>query len=191
MQILPGVLNAPIVYGCTGGPINHIWARSASGDCSTQSRCNFSPCARILPFMKESDKGDIGVALVTADLIAKSFEILLPVSAITPYDLVAHRSGKFYRVQVKYRRNTHGFLNIDLRKNIGGATKVKRSGTIVSDVEIIAIYCPDTNKVYYLDPNTIKNKRIVHLRFPTTGKFRVNRTVRWAEDCLSLDFLEN
>ena len=38
-------------------------------------------------------KGDIGVAMVTADLLCQGYEVMMPVSAVSPFDVVAYRCG--------------------------------------------------------------------------------------------------
>lgn len=141
--------------------------------------------------MKESDKGDIGVSLVTADLITKGFEILLPVSASSPYDMVITKANKFYKVQVKYRENHKGYLDVELRRAKSHG-KIKRHRSMGSkEVDLYAVYCPDTAKVYYLSSEGFEDKQVARIRLDKPTKFRSNKNVRWAKDCLSLDFLES
>ncbi len=49
------------------------------------------------------DKGDLGVLKAQVDLFEQGFTICLPQTEHSPFDLVAYKNGKFYRVQVKYR----------------------------------------------------------------------------------------
>jgi hypothetical protein len=141
--------------------------------------------------MNESNKGDIGVAHATADLIKKGFEILLPVSASSPYDMVIHKNNKFYKVQVKYRENNKGYVDIELRraKSIG---KVRHHRSLLSkEVDLYAVYCPDTSKVYYLSAEGFEDKQTIRLRLERPDNFRTTKSTRWAEDCLNLDFLDS
>jgi len=106
-------------------------------------------------------KGDIGVAYATADLIAKGWEVLLPVSATSPFDLVAHRHSKFLRVQVKYcSAGVAGGFEVRLRRAWIGAKRTEwRRNT---ECDLVCAYCPDTRTCYYLKPEACPIKlRIV------------------------------
>ena len=50
------------------------------------------------------DKGDLGVLKAQVDLCEQGFLIMNPLTEHAAFDLVAYRDGKFYRVQVKYRK---------------------------------------------------------------------------------------
>ena len=54
------------------------------------------------------NKGDLAVAKTIADLTEKGYDIFLPLSEHLPIDLIAHKSGEIYRIQVKHRAS--GFL---------------------------------------------------------------------------------
>jgi len=97
------------------------------------------------------DKGDIGVARITADLIEKGIPVFIPVSSTCPFDLLGF-DNEFKRIQVKYRtptkRNT-----IEVRMERAIISNSKISKTYNFGVDIIAIFCPDTNKCYYVKTN--------------------------------------
>lgn len=102
--------------------------------------------------MRTSDKGDIGVAKVTADLIQQDWQVLTPVSSVAPFDLVAYRAGNFRRVQVKYITAKNGSLQADCRITINN--KRVRHRTCNDEIDVIGIYCPNTEKCYYVRPTT-------------------------------------
>jgi hypothetical protein len=54
------------------------------------------------------DKGDLAVAKVIADLTEKEYSILMPLSEHLPFDLVAYKQNKLYRIQCKY--SSDGFI---------------------------------------------------------------------------------
>jgi hypothetical protein len=139
--------------------------------------------------MKESDKGDIGVSQVTADLTTKGFDILLPFSASLPYDMVIHKNSKFYKVQVKYRENHKGYVDLELRRANSRGKQKRHKGIKADEVDLYAIFCPDTAKVYYIDPKICENHQTMRIRLDVPTKFRATKAVRYAKDCLSLDFL--
>ena len=90
-------------------------------------------------------KGDIGVALVTADLIRHGCIVMAPVSATCPYDLVIEFEGQMYRVQVKYRSIVKG------RVEVKPQTASSRFKTVQNkDFDVLAVYCPEINGVAYV-----------------------------------------
>jgi hypothetical protein len=54
------------------------------------------------------NKGDLGLVQAMADLTAKGWAILVPLTEHEAFDLVAYRDGRFLRVQVKYRSAVKG-----------------------------------------------------------------------------------
>jgi hypothetical protein len=48
------------------------------------------------------DKGDIALMKTTLDLTLKGYNIFLPVSEHLPFDFIAYKDGKCYRMQAKY-----------------------------------------------------------------------------------------
>lgn len=92
-----------------------------------------------------TDKGDIGIANVTADLIEQGFSILTPVSATSPFDLVVYNGKSYKRVQVKYR--TGNILSVALKRNVIHKGKVKKSSKN-NEVDVLAIYSPTTKRCY-------------------------------------------
>jgi len=99
------------------------------------------------------DKGDLAVLKVMASLGEQDFLILNPLTEHSPFDLVIYKNGTFKRVQVKYRKEKNGVITVDLRsswadKNGSHTLPFKRE-----EVDLIAIYCPQTDTCYYVDVN--------------------------------------
>ncbi len=139
--------------------------------------------------MKESAKGDVGVAQVTSDLITKGYEILLPVSASSPYDMVICKNNKFYKVQVKYRENHKGYIKLEQRRLVKGGKTQKHRRMREDEVDLYAIYCPDTKEVYYINPLSVKNQMAITLRLDISPSYRATKAARYAKDYLTLAFL--
>jgi len=121
-------------------------------------------------------KGDLGVLKAQVDLFEQGFTICLPQTEHSPFDLVAYKNGKFYRVQVKYRA---------LEKN--GALLVKfatcwadRHGTHTvpidkEEVDFFCVYCPDTDECYYLEPKKFRSNVSLRVKASKNGQAkRVN-----------------
>src|SRR5438445_3944012 len=98
-------------------------------------------------------KGDLGVVCAELDLLKKGYLILYPRTEHAPFDLVAYDGeGGFIRVQVKYRKAVNGTVAIRM-----ATIWNDRHGTHIrpipkDQVDVICVYCPDTDKCYYLDP---------------------------------------
>ncbi len=121
-------------------------------------------------------KGNLGVLKAQVDLFEQGFTICLPQTEHSPFDLVAYRNGKFYRVQVKYRA---------LERN--GALLVKfvtswadRHGTHTvpidkDEVDFFCVYCPDTDECYYIEPKKFRSNVSLRVKASKNGqKKRVN-----------------
>lgn len=99
------------------------------------------------------DKGDLGVAKAHADVVSQGFTVLFPATEHAPFDLVMYADGSFHRVQVKYRSARTGVLTVHFRSvwNDRAGTHVKP--TDKAEVDILCIYCPETDACYYLRPD--------------------------------------
>lgn len=99
------------------------------------------------------DKGDLGTAKAHADLVELGFMVLFPATEHAAFDLVAYRDGRFCRVQVKYRSARSGTISVNFR-----SVRPDRNGTHMksidkSELDVVCIYCPDTDECYYLRPS--------------------------------------
>lgn len=103
---------------------------------------------------RTSWKGDIGVAVVTADLVKSGIDVMMPISEHLPFDLVAFDGESFHKVQVKYvAADRTGKLEVKLRKHVshGGVYGKNRMARFTDgEIDVLAIYCPDTDLVYYV-----------------------------------------
>lgn len=102
------------------------------------------------------DKGDIGVAYVTASLIEQGFSVLMPVSSTSPFDLVAYKDDRFLKIQVKYRQAVNGVISAKLRRAGMSNGKVVYRKMRHDDCDILAFYCPDTSKCYYVPSSIVE-----------------------------------
>jgi hypothetical protein len=126
------------------------------------------------------DKGDLGVFKAQADLAAQGYMILHPQTEHAPFDVVIYRERVFGRVQVRYRRcDRRGCLEVHLRSIWNDRHGTHRRLMNKDEVDIVCIYCPDTDKCYYFDPRQI-NRAITLRVTPTRNGQR--KAVRPAEE---------
>ena len=129
------------------------------------------------------DKGDLAVAKVHASLIDHGAIVLLPLTEHAPFDLVAHMDGVFYRVQVKFRTATCGSVCVEFVSSWADRHGVHSRPMPRDEVDVVAIYCPETELCYYVDP--AKHRHSVKLRIEP-AKNRQVKGVLPAHDFLAM-----
>jgi len=125
-------------------------------------------------------KGDLGVLKAQVDLFEQGFTLFAPLTEHSPFDLVAYRSGRFLRFQVKYRAIDR-FGKVDVKfstcwtdKNGTHTVPVEKS-----EIDLYCVYCPDTDECYCLDPDDFQSNATLRVRSPKNGQ---TKGVRFAAD---------
>lgn len=99
------------------------------------------------------DKGDKGTGNVIADLLSKGIQICLPLSEHLPFDLIAVKdNGTLLRVSVKYRTLKKGSVYVSFSSSYSDSHGVHTKAVDKNLIDLLAIYCPETKCVYYVDP---------------------------------------
>jgi hypothetical protein len=99
------------------------------------------------------DKGDLGTAKAHADLAENGFIVLFPATEHAEFDLVAYRDGCFHRIQVKYRSARSGTMSVHFRSVWADRHGTHMRAIDKSQVDVLCIYCPETDECYYLRPS--------------------------------------
>ena len=97
-------------------------------------------------------KGDLGVAKAFADLVEQGFIVLFPATEHAPFDLVAYADGRFERVQVKYRSMESGAVHVRFQSFWADRRGTHAAPMDKSSVDVVCVYCPDTDACYYVRP---------------------------------------
>jgi hypothetical protein len=118
-------------------------------------------------------KGDIGVALATADLIRQGYQVLNPVSAVSPFDIVAYKDGQFYRLQVKYRELRDGTVSANIRRSVIGGGRVVHTPMTSDDIDYVVFYCPDNGLCYYIPRSDFDVVAILRVTPPKNNQSRL------------------
>ena len=112
-------------------------------------------------------KGDIAEAFITYLLKQRGFNVLIPWGEDNRYDLVTEKNGVFKRIQVKYATPKDGIVEVRIRS----CNNHKVIHYSPKDIDIIAVYSCEQNKVYFVPLKGISNKSILKLRLkPTKNK---------------------
>ena len=122
--------------------------------------------------------GDIGVARVMADLLEKGQRVLTPVDSASPFDLATYDGNTITKIQVKSRKLTGGKIDVVLKRSAKENGRFVDRRYDVKDVDVVAVYCPDTRECYYV-PYTGQSK--ICLRIEPTKNSQA-KGVLWAHD---------
>ncbi|QIG42127.1 hypothetical protein G5V58_04500 [Nocardioides anomalus] len=116
------------------------------------------------------DKGDLGVAKAFADLVSQGCTVLFPATEHAPFDLVAYRRGRFSRVQVKFRTASRGGVTVRFRSVWNDRQGTHAVPVDKSEVDLLCIYCPDTDECYYVRPWEHRASVTLRIRPPSNGQ---------------------
>jgi len=91
--------------------------------------------------------------------------ILVPLTEHSPFDLVVYKDGRFRRSQVKYRScNQHGCLQVPFRSIWNDRNGTHRVPIDKDEIDLICVYCPDTDACYYFDPARFSKSATLRVR---------------------------
>ena len=121
-------------------------------------------------------KGDISEARAIGALAEAGYFVSIPFGENQRYDLIADNGKRLLRVQVKTGRLRNGVIiysNCSSHAHRGGTQR-----PYFGEVELLAVYCPETRKVYLLPESQLVASR-AHLRIHPT-KNGMKKGIRWA-----------
>jgi hypothetical protein len=124
-------------------------------------------------------KGDLGVLAAELDLFEKGFLLLKPQTEHAPFDLVAYRDERFYRVQVKYRAAVNGSIFMKMSTVWNDRHGTHTVPIDPSSIDLLCIYCPDTRACYYLDPKLYRTAVVLRVAPPRNSQ---QKGIRWAHE---------
>lgn len=107
--------------------------------------------------MTRRKKGKIGESKVLCELIEQDYDIYLPYSDGTPFDLIASKDNKLYRVSIKYTSFFDkgawvvGLRNVSRRNN--GEVCVKKFDK--NSCDILAVYIQPENRIVLIESKNI------------------------------------
>jgi PD-(D/E)XK endonuclease len=122
--------------------------------------------------------GDRSEAIVLAELVKRGYLVSIPFGENQRYDLIIDDGTRLSRVQVKTGRLRGGVIVYNCSSSHahrGGAAR-----PYFREIEYLAVYCPDTEKVYML-PEQELTATSAHLRLSPTRNNMV-KTIRWASE---------
>lgn len=112
--------------------------------------------------MNTNTKGNVGLAMVIANLVKRGYDVFLPFADTTCVDLiVADSEMNLHRIQVKFSKiDDNGRIVVKPSSVVNG--KVMPADLSKTDWWII--YCPDNEGIYFLPSRFLAGKKEVALR---------------------------
>ena len=141
--------------------------------------------------MNVNQKGAVGLIEVIRDLTKQGYECFTPIHDYSAVDLMALKNNKVLRLQVKYREATNGIIEV----SFSSVVNKKKVPVDLNAFDGWAIYCPDVDKVVYVNKDevnisakgfyfrltnstkkaNIKNKRRVYTEFGRVDEWLKSR----------------
>lgn len=120
-------------------------------------------------------KGDLGQAIVMADVLKRGYKVAMPLGEDWRYDLIVTKNNKLLRIQCKYTESSNGVIKVRCETHDGrNYYKYKQS-----DLDYIAVYDKLTEKCYYIPSSYLGNGRAtISLRFSKTKNGQVKKVLK-------------
>lgn len=124
-------------------------------------------------------KGDLSELLVAVALTKAGYAVSKPLGENQRYDLIADDGERLHRVQVKTGRERRGVIMFNCCSTHGH----RRTGNLATrpytgQIELLAVYCPENEKVYLL-PEADLTRTKIQLRL-VAPRNNMTKTIRWA-----------
>ena len=101
---------------------------------------------------------------------------MYPLSSASAFDLIILINNEFKRIQVKYVKSKDNKITISVRRAIRNG----RAKFITNiDFDILAIYCPCTNKCYFINKEEFKESVTLRLTKPKNNQ---QLSIKMSED---------
>jgi hypothetical protein len=128
---------------------------------------------------KTTQKGEVGEAMVIADLIRQGHDIAIPFGHNQPFDLIVVRKedGRLEKVQVKYATSD----GKTVRAVIGSSSAWVSHRYTADEVDWVVIYEATTNQCFYLPSSLWDGQTPLSLRLVPTLNAQV-KGIWWAEN---------
>jgi len=122
--------------------------------------------------------------MVAADLMKRGYKILIPWGDDFKFDIALYRSNTntIERIQVKYISKVKGSLPISNKTSYMTSKGIVKTKYGDNDYDWIAVYCPDTDEVYYISKDSMCGKWSFYLRIDSLSKKQVSNRIHWGVD---------
>ena len=125
-------------------------------------------------------KGDLGQAMIMADVLKRGYKAAIPIGEDWPYDLIVLRNNCLERVQCKYSEAKNGCIQVHCRS----ANNWKAKKYNENEIDWIACYDRTTNQCYYIPSSLLgKGRSYISLRINPPLNNMI-KSIRYANEFL-------
>jgi hypothetical protein len=129
---------------------------------------------------KTKMKGDLGQAMITADVLKRGYKVAFPIGEDWNYDLIVLRNGKLERVQCKYAESFNETIEVHCRS----ANNWKIKKYTATEIDWIACYDKITDRCYYIPSSLLgEGRSYISLRI-SPPRNNMKKHIRYAQDFL-------
>ena len=120
--------------------------------------------------MSTKHKGNIGEAKVIADLLEQDLEVAIPFGDNLPFDLIVIDNDYYlWKIQVKYVSTYQGAIRIKNRRQYENTRRRYEYAYSSNQVDVFAVYCPNTDLIYYVSQKEVGDSATFFLRVKHPG----------------------
>jgi PD-(D/E)XK nuclease superfamily protein len=109
-------------------------------------------------------KGSIAEAVIAAEAVKAGIFVLRPFTEGGRYDLAFEIEGRFVRVQCKSGTRRGDVIVVGTRTCRHTPRGYVRTTYDATEVDAIAVYCPDTDGCYFIPIGDVRGRSMIHLR---------------------------
>lgn len=137
--------------------------------------------------LNTKQKGLIAEHRLKEFFLKEGYDILNPEGDYLPFDFVIYKDSCFSRVQAKYiSLSPTGVMSLAISAVVTD-NRIVHKGIQLSIIDIIGIYCPETDKCYFIkSANIDSNLTALSLRVTDTKNGQL-KNINWASDYEALD----
>lgn len=123
-------------------------------------------------------KGDLGEAMIMADVLRRGYQVAIPVGEDWRYDLIVLRHAKLERVQCKFTSSDGHAIQVKCRSTNNWVMHKYTA----KDLDWLAVYDKTTDRCYFVPASLLgEGRTVIHLRL-TQAKNGQQKGLLWAKD---------
>lgn len=123
-------------------------------------------------------KGDLGEAMIIAEVTRRGYRVALPISEDCPFDIIVLREGRLERVQCKYTESNGRTVVLKCRSTNNWNNRKYTA----DELDWLAVYDKTSNRCFFLPASLLgKGRATINLRLSAPRNGQKKRT-RLASD---------
>jgi prevent-host-death family protein len=130
--------------------------------------------------LTSNDKGNIAEVAITLEAMRLGIDVLKPVAEHVRYDVAFDLGHRILRVQCKWARFDGAVVCAHLVGFRHTSRGPVRSTYSADEIDAVALYCDELNKVYLIPADLIDGQSAVHLRL-RPAKNAQRAAINWAD----------